>query len=362
MLARQSKPLLIALLLSLLVHVVFLLGPAFELSDWKTPPPLTVTLSEPPPKLPVPVAAPVAAPRPPPRPHVRKANPAPAPIAAVAAAAEPSPVPVPEEPPDTTATATATPTPQAEPTPEPPAPPIVQPLITERVAFPSKIEIAYSVHRGDRGIKLGTTIHKWHSAGKQYLLTSTTEAGGLFSLFYSGRYLLTSRGKITPDGLQPTSFWIQRGQSTDRTEFAEFDWEAKTLDFGKGNDHHSAVIAPGAQDQLSVFYQLALTAPHQGALHFALTTGRKFNQYTYQVLGEEILDTALGKLKTQRLTRVTNKVDSNESTDIWLAIDYHFLPVRFRLGTHDGDVLDHWVKEMRIEGARIEIPAETSAP
>ena len=221
--------------------------------------------------------------------------------------------------------------------------------------------MVYSVHRGDRGIKLGSTTHTWRIGGKQYLLTSTTEASGLFSLFYSGRYVLTSRGEITADGLQPISFWIQRGQSADRTESAEFNWEAKTLDYGKGNDRHNTAINKGTQDQLSVFYQLALTAPHESGLRFALTTGRKFNQYTYQVAGEEILDTALGNLKTQRLTRVLDKTDSSESTDIWLAINYHYLPVRFRLGTRDGEVLDHWVTEMRIDGQRVEIKPEVIA-
>lgn len=352
MLARRTKPLLTALLLSFLFHLALLLGPTIDLSTWKEPPPLTVTLQAAPPK-PVP---PMATSKPPLRPKVRKPTPSPAPVAPVAAITEPSALPAPEP-----ETAEPNPPAQTEPTPEPPPPPVIQPPITARVAFPSHIEMVYSVHRGDRGIKLGTTTHTWHISGKQYLLTSTTEASGLFSLFYSGRYALTSRGEITADGLQPISFWIQRGQSADRTESAEFNWEAKTVDYGKGNERHSAVIAKGAQDQLSVFYQLALTAPHESGLRFALTTGRKFNQYTYQVAGEEILDTALGNLKTQRLTRVLDKTDSSESTDIWLAIDYHYLPVRFRLGTRDGEVLDHWVKEMRIDGQRIEIKPEVVA-
>jgi hypothetical protein len=207
-------------------------------------------------------------------------------------------------------------------------------------------------------MRLGRTTHKWRIAQNQYLLTSSTEASGLISLFYSGRYIMTSKGELTADGLQPVSFWIQRGQSDNRTESAEFNWPEKTLDYGKGSERHNASITPGAQDQLSAFYQLALTAPHASAVRFALTTGRKFNQYTYQVAGEETLDTALGKLNTQRLSRVTGKVDSNESSDIWLALDYHYLPVRFRLGTRDGEVLDHWIAELRVEGKRVETKTE----
>ena len=346
--ARLSKPLLAALLLSFLFHLAVLLGPAIELSTWQEPQALNVTLQETPPPEPVP---PVVAPRPPPRPKPVKS--APPPIAPVAISPEPGPVAAPEP-------IANAPEPAAEPSPEPapPPPPIVQPPITARVEFPSRIEMVYSVHRGDRGIKLGSTIHKWLIGGQQYLLTSTTEASGLFSLFFSGRYIMTSKGTITPEGLQPVSFWIQRGQSNDRTEFAEFDWDNKKLDYGKGNDRHQADIALGTQDQLSAFYQLALTAPHTSGLRFALTTGRKFHQYTYQFIGEELLDTALGKLKTIHLARVTSKVDSNEGTDIWLAIDYHYLPVRFRLGTRDGEVLDHLVTEIRLDGKNVEAKTE----
>lgn len=345
MLARQAKPLLYALLLSFLIHFAILLGPTLELPDWTPTPQLTVELQAPPPR----PAAPIAEPTPAPRPKPRKPAPPPsAPVVATAEpTAEPGPVATPPEP-----------TPQAIP-PEPqPTPPPPQPNIAVQRAFPAQVEVVYGVHRGDQGMRLGRTTHKWRIAKNQYLLTSTTEATGFISLFYRGRYIMTSQGVLTADGLQPVSFWIQRGQSNDRTESAEFNWEEKILDYGKGTERHNVSINPGTQDQLSVFYQLALTAPHSSGLRFALTTGRKLNQYTYQVVGEETLDTALGKLKTQRLSRVTGKVDSNESSDIWLALDYHYLPVRFRLGTRDGEVLDHWIVELRVEGKGVEVKVE----
>ena len=340
--ARSAQPLLFALLLSFLIHLAVLLGPALELPDWTPAPPLTVELSAP---KPVP---PVAVPRPPPRPKPRKPA---APVTPVAAIPDVSPEPGPEPVADAPIAHTPTPPPELPPEPEP-APPL--PSIASQRDFPTRIEVVYSVHRGDHGIRLGATTHKWRIAKNQYLLTSTTEASGLFSLFYSGRYIMTSSGDITPDGLQPRSFWIQRGQSNDRTEYAEFDWQANTLDYGKGTNRHSTAIALGTQDQLSVFYQLALTAPHRERLQIALTTGRKFNQYTYQVVGEEILDTALGKLKTQHLARVTATPEQSDSADIWLALEHRYLPVRFRLGTRDGEVLDHWIAELRVEGTRVE--------
>ena len=95
--------------------------------------------------------------------------------------------------------------------------------IDKRPAFPSQFELVYTVYRGDQGMSVGKTTHKWRVANNQYLLTSSTEATGLFSLFFGGRYIITSRGELDSNGLKPISFWIQRGQSGERTEFAEFD-------------------------------------------------------------------------------------------------------------------------------------------
>lgn len=204
----------------------------------------------------------------------------------------------------------------------------------------------YRVYRGEQGMLVGKTTHKWHAAKNQYLLTSSTEATGLFSLFFGGRYILTSRGELSPHGLKPISFWIQRGQSGARAEFAEFDWSAKTLQYGKYDEHQSVALNQGTQDQLSVFYQLALTAPHSGRIQLALTTGRKFNQYEYQVIGEETIDTPLGPLKTQHLARVVQEAGGN--ADIWLAVDHHYLPVRFKLASQKGEILDHVIAELHV--------------
>jgi len=325
---RSGRPFIWAIALSLLLHVILLLGIQIELPSWSAPPPLTVAIQTPPPppaSLPQPVRRPI------------KPAPKTSPIAQATpiVTADQSSIPTPVAP--------SEPTPLAQ-APETP-PPLAAP-IDNRPAFPSQFELVYTVYRGEQGMSVGKTTHKWRVANNQYLLTSSTEATGLFSLFFSGRYILTSRGELSIHGLKPISFWIQRGQSGERTEFAEFDWEAKLLQYGKSDDRRNVALSEGTQDQLSVFYQLALTAPHSGRFKLALTTGRKFNQYDYQVIGEEMLETPLGPLKTQHVARVAQEAGSN--ADIWLAIDHHYLPVRFKLASQKGEILDHVIAELRV--------------
>lgn len=325
---RIGRPFIWAIAFSLAVHISLLLGPRIDLPSWSAPPPLTVEIQTPPPP-----------PAPPPKSLARHIRPAaklhPLPQATPAVIAAPSPAPIAP--------------PQPEPAPPVPAVPAPAPLaaaINDRPAFPSQFELVYTVYRGDQGMSVGKTTHKWRTVNNQYLLTSSTEATGLFSLFFGGQYILTSRGELSADGLKPVSFWIQRGQSGARTEFAEFDWEAKSLQFGKSDERRNVALNAGTQDQLSVFYQLALTAPHSGRFRLALTTGRKFNQYDYQVIGEEIIETPLGPLKTQHLARVMQ--ESGGSADIWLAVDHHYLPVRFKLAAQKGEILDHVIAEWRM--------------
>ena len=328
-----GRPFVWAIALSLSLHISLLLGPNIELPNWSAPPPLTVDIQTPPPppvSQPQPVRRPIKpAPKTPP---LAQATPA------VSAAQSPAPT-MPSEP---------TPSVQVPETVESPSP-LAAP-IDNRPTFPNQFELVYTVYRGEQGMAVGITTHKWRVANNQYLITSSTEATGLFSLFFGGRYILTSRGELSAQGLKPISFWIQRGQSSARTEFAEFDWETKILQYGKSDEQRTVTLTDGTQDQLSAFYQLALTAPHSGRFKLALTTGRKFNQYEYQVIGEEMIETPLGKLKTQHVARVTQ--EAGGSADIWLAIDHHYLPVRFKLASQKGEVLDHVIEEMRMPSPR----------
>ncbi len=340
--SRQRKPLLYALLVSLFLHLIFLFDPHIALphmDDAKTP--LTVDIRTLPPLAAVTphIARPSKPKTMPPGPVASIPKPAPS-VSAPAPISLTEPAP---SPPPVIAQAPV-------PSPPPPLPtPVTAPLPPTdlRPDFPARLDLVYSVYRGTQGLLLGKTTHTWNIVENHYLLTSTTEASGLFSLFYSGRYVMTSRGELTPAGLKPISFWIQRGQSSKRTEIADFDWTAKTLRYGKYDDLHNAPLIEGTQDQLSALYQLAFTAPHSGRVNVAIATGRKLNQYTYQVVGEETLQTPLGALRTEHLTSVQAPQESNGSGDIWLAIDQHYLPVRFKLTTSDG-VLDQVISSLRL--------------
>lgn len=84
----------------------------------------------------------------------------------------------------------------------------------------------------------------------------------------------------------------------------------------------------------------------------------KLREYEFAYLGEQILDTAIGKLATRRYRRVTSS--QKRQTEIWLANDFHFVLARIRQledGKENYDIIlsdFHWRDGAALEGANPE--------
>lgn len=309
-----ARPIWLGLAASALLHAGLLTTDAL---DWPLaqvaiePPPIEFRLQEPAPQ-PVALARPQAeaAPVRPPR---SARPPAKAAIEEAPAAAPESQAPQVEAPaPADEAQAPSPPEEtQAEEAAE--APPALNPL-------PRRIDLEYRLSVGPAS---GRQTLVWVNQGDGYTVTSVAEATGLTRVFYSGRFVQTSRGRVTPRGLQPEEFWDQRG---DRRSSAHFDAASGTITLNpaKGAPRHFAHEG-GVQDALSLFFQLALTAPPaDGQLAYRVFNGKKLRDYMYEVRGEEMLETALGEMRTLHLARL----GGDGRFEAWLAIDRHYLPVR----------------------------------
>jgi hypothetical protein len=311
---RSLRPWGLALGISLLLHLGlgWLLphrqpapdAPPFDVQLVSVPAPVVT----PPPAPPLPAAKPPKPPSPPPK----AVPPAPAPAVApvVEAAAPQAPAvtePVASLVPPVEAAAVA----ESAPVDAPP------PLN----ALPPRLDLHYRV---SYGLVSGEQTLLWVNEGEHYTVTSVAGATGLAGVFYRGRFVQTSRGRITPRGLQPEEFWDQRGNKRSSARFDAANGDI-TLEPAKGAPRHFSYQGE-VQDALSLFFQLALTAPPpDGTLTYSVFNGKKLRDYSYEVRGEEMLETALGPLRTLHLVRAT---DDDGRFEAWLAIDRHYLPVR----------------------------------
>jgi hypothetical protein len=259
------------------------------------------------------------------RPHPKPVAPPPAPTAeppAELAAAEPIEVAQPEQTvaadgPEVEPEPEFQPEPQPEPEPEPEPQPALPPLNR----LPQRVDAEYRLSIGPASAKQ-TVV--WVNEGHRYTLTSAAAATGITRLFYAGTFVQISRGRITPTGLQPETFWDQRG---DKHRNARFDAERNeiTVSTAGGETRHIGYTGT-VQDALSLPFQLALTAPPEpGSLNYQVFTGKKLRDYAYEIRGEAMLDTAIGPLRTLHVARLGH---ADGRFEIWLAIDRHYLPVR----------------------------------
>ncbi len=290
---------------------------------------------------PPPVALPQPKPRP--RPRARQEPPPAPPDVPIGTGQVAEPVLMPEAPqPEAEPAAPEVPPAAlpAEPVPEP------EPQQVAVPALPERAQLRYVLFKGSDGLNVGNVIQVWQSDGQHYTLTSSAEASGLFTLFMSGKHEQVSRGKIVAGGLQPESYLLQRG-SADRRDEARFDWAAQTLHMTSRGQQSTVPLAPGTLDLLSFTWQFAFSLPETGEVPVVLTNGRKLSHYRYTLLAEEVLDTPLGKLKTVHLSKL--RQPGEEGTEIWLGMDYHYLPVKIRQIDKKGDTAEQVITEIRYD-------------
>ena len=133
---------------------------------------------------------------------------------------------------------------------------------------------------------------------------------------------MESIGRLSSEGFQPEAFGIMRSGKKAR-ERALFDWESRRVRVSDNNDYS---LDTGAQDLLSLYYQVGYLdiAPGESVL-MPIATGKKYQVYRLENLGDETLTLPLGDLRTRHL-----RTPGERPTDLWLAYDYRLLPVKIR--------------------------------
>jgi hypothetical protein len=214
------------------------------------------------------------------------------------------------------------------------------------IRFPRSGRIEYAVTVGTPPTLIGRATYAWEASETAYRLSLAAETTGLVGLIRRVRIVQMSEGRITPDGLRPDAFTMDRGPGA-RNEFARFDWTAKQLTFGYPDAVQTAALAAGAQDTLSLILQFAFVPIVEGERQVVLTTGRKLYVQSYERVAEDVIETPAGAWRAWHLRRVRQQAD-DEGYDMWLATDRPFLPVRIRWTDRKGRVTSATVDTVRL--------------
>ena len=186
-------------------------------------------------------------------------------------------------------------------------------------APPQRVEIGYEIARD--GMVLAEVNQRLDHDGRSYRLSETWKGKGLLAL--RGEAVRSSQGTVAADGLRPQKFEDKRpGRDT---RHAEFDPGAKTPTLLR-------------QDRLSFIWTFAFAPPRE-AVTMSVTDGNHVVSSTYQSAGRERVKTPAGEFDALKLVKRKDN-PQDKTTEIWLAIDRQYIPLRILVIDKDGKRLD----------------------
>ncbi|MBU1365611.1 MAG: DUF3108 domain-containing protein [Gammaproteobacteria bacterium] len=312
----------IALAASLGIHAAALFGTDVEIfGGADEPAPLLVDLQPPP------APPPAAEPKPALKPRPKPARQAPLSTAKPSPKAESvAPVAAPESPPAEIA-------PNLPSTVANKAPAPAKPLL------PAKGRMRFVIYYGTQGFEIGRAEHRWEfTEDGRYRLAGMTETTGLVALFKPLVFENESSGRLVAGGLQPETYRTRKN-GKDANENADFDWSTVAVRLSRSGA--SQPVSRGAQDILSLNYQLAYLRNPEGGTTVGVVTGKKYDRFALDSLGEEEIDLPAGHFRTLHLRAMGDTV-----TEIWIALDRHRLPVKIRYTDKKGDIFEQVATEI----------------
>ena len=195
---------------------------------------------------------------------------------------------------------------------------------------PQSVSATYNLYLN--GAHVAVMNETYDAKDTTYRIVSESVPLGVLALLQRPATVV-STGQLTPEGLRPERF---EGRAIGRGEVrAEFDWAGERLSFGRDGKTETIALPRGTQDRLSIMYQF-MFHPLDGRekLDLAMTDGRRLAHYQYAMTRGVEVDTPLGRVGALHLVRQGGPEASG--TEIWLAPERHFLPVKMVIREDNG--------------------------
>jgi len=209
-------------------------------------------------------------------------------------------------------------------------------------AFPGSASISYDVRGEVKGFPYFVNGKlDWQHDGVNY------NARLEISHFLLGARVQTSKGTLTSDGLAPVRF----GDKVRSEVAAHFERAKGKVTFSANTP--DVPLLPGAQDQLSVFLQLASMLggdparfPAGTQVAFQAIGPRSAERWVFKIGELETLQLPGGPQQAIHVTR--DPVNEFEPrAEAWLSPDMAYLPVRIRLSQSNGDFVEQQWKSTK---------------
>ena len=231
--------------------------------------------------------------------------------------------------------------------------PAIDSVAVRSDSLPTRIHIGYTVTTGIGHGELNEVVDiEQKNDAHTFSITSNAQATGIFKVIKPGNIVRNSRGLVTQNGLQPHYYSDQR--SGGEPSLVLFDWESGILTMKHKGKETQHTLTADTIDRLSLSYQFifaADTETHAKILADKLfeahvTDGRSLQLMRFSVNSEKLM-TPLGDLETLVLTKLFDQDDTMQRK-IWLAPDYHMIPVRIQTVEKDGLEVEKMIAELSL--------------
>ena len=252
------------------------------------------------------------------------------------------------------------PAPAEAPTPAPAVPVEAPPQGTRRykVHLPPSARFDMAVARVDAdGTKwTGSAVMTWHTDGSRY--RASVEAGVSLLVTRLNLLVLRSEGAIDDHGIAPEKATEKRARRSETaTHFNRNGGGnvagANTISFSASD--RSYPLLAGAQDKATVPFQLAGIGRADinqfgGDIDIQVGEDKEAALFRFQLVGEDELNTKMGKLVTWHLTRPPKPGTYSSRLDIWLAPGMQWYPVQIRNTEASGALTTQTVSRITTTG------------
>jgi hypothetical protein len=191
----------------------------------------------------------------------------------------------------------------------------------------------------------GDALLSWTLTPASYKIRVEAGIGVVFA--HVNLLTVTSEGMVGEEGFTPSLMTEKRrGRSLTATHF---DRANGKLSFSASEATYPLVW--GAQDKASVLLQLAAIArgdPKQlsGNIDILVGEDRDASVFSFVVVGQEQIDTRMGRIATWHLTRPPKPGSYNSRLDLWLAPERGWYPVQIRNVESSGAVTTQTVNNI----------------
>jgi hypothetical protein len=197
--------------------------------------------------------------------------------------------------------------------------------------WPPSTRLSYSLTGDFRGPVEGSARVEWLRQGARYQVHLDVAIGPSFAPLVRRR--MSSEGELTEQGLKPTRYEEETRVPLAATRRKSVAFEADRIVL---QGPKSVPLLAGVQDTASQFVQLTwlfTTQPQQlrtgGAVAVPLALPHRVDRWTYDVMGEETLDTPAGRIPTYWIKpRRENWKPGELAIEAWFAPSLQYLPVR----------------------------------